>query len=65
MRVSQEDERGIREDKQNMLGGVGVEDKRQMFDVESEGPRQDKGVANSAFDFSLKQNKDLTTLDFE
>lgn len=42
MRVSQEDERGIREDKQNMLGGVGVEDKRQMFDVESEGPIKTK-----------------------
>lgn len=55
----------FREEKQKMFGGVGMEDKRQMFDVESEGPRQDKGVAISAFDFSLKRNKDLTTLDFE
>jgi hypothetical protein len=39
----------------------------QMFDVvrKSEGPRQDKGVANSAFDLSLKQNKGSTILDFE
>jgi hypothetical protein len=51
-----------------MFVGVGVEYKRWMFDVaslKSEGPRQDKGVANSAYDLSLKQNKDLTTLDFE
>lgn len=35
-----------------MFVGVGVEDTRRMFDVaslKSEGPRQDKGVANSAF----------------
>jgi light-regulated signal transduction histidine kinase (bacteriophytochrome) len=57
-----------REERQKMFVGGTVEDKRRMFDVagpKGEGPRQDKGVSNSAFDLSLKQNKDLTILDFE